>query len=138
MCNGPFWFIFNLIIFTIASPIIYYIMKNKYIGLICIVIVLLLMQCGISLPESIFFESNSIVFYLIGCFYSIHCKKLFTFKTNKLGKILYGSIFSLCIVINVLLLKNLIILPRAIYIVFICICYFFLENIRHCCVGYKT
>lgn len=119
MCNGPFWFIFNLIIFTLASPVIYYIMKNKYVGLGCIAVVLLLMQFGITLPEPIFFEPNSIIFYLVGVFYGIHCKKLFTNRTTKLGKVLYGSLFTLCIVINTILVKESITLSKALYAIFL-------------------
>lgn len=34
--NGPFWFISNLLVIFLLAPLIYYIVKNKYIGLAAI------------------------------------------------------------------------------------------------------
>ena len=31
-CNIPFWFVFDLIIFSIAAPIVFLIIKSKYVG----------------------------------------------------------------------------------------------------------
>ena len=79
-CNSPFWFIFDLIIFSLAAPIVYLIIKNKYVGIIAIIGLSVASLFGIHLPEKVFYSPMAIVFYLIGAvighhFFDFFCKK---------------------------------------------------------------
>ena len=67
--NGPFWFIFNLMVFMIASPLIYYLMKNRYVGIISIIALIILLQFDFGIPESIFLEKDSIIYFMFGNYY---------------------------------------------------------------------
>ena len=79
-CNGPFWYIFALMLYTALSPVIAQIIRNKYIGLIFIVCLILVLICGIQMPSWLILESNSIVFYVLGCWLGTHKSNLFIKK----------------------------------------------------------
>lgn len=72
--NGPFWFIEDLLIFVVLSPVFYALLSNKYLksggG------ILILMYCFDVLPDSILFDSSSCIFYAIGVAIGIHYPKL--------------------------------------------------------------
>lgn len=70
--NTPFWFIFDLISFSVISPVIFLLIKNKYIGIISIITILLLYGFGIQIPASIFFRSDAIIYYMLGAFLGYH------------------------------------------------------------------
>ena len=53
-CNNPFWFVFDLIIFSFAAPIVFLIIKNKYVGIISVIILSIVSVFGIHLPISVF------------------------------------------------------------------------------------
>ena len=36
-CNIPFWFIFDLIIFSFSAPLVFLIIKNKHVGIISVI-----------------------------------------------------------------------------------------------------
>ena len=76
--NGPFWFIFNLIVFILVSPIIYLALKNKYVGGIVVVLVMVVNELGYGLPIKVFFESESIVYYMVGAYVGIHAFQWFS------------------------------------------------------------
>ena len=53
-CNIPFWFVFDLILFSIAAPLVFLIIKNKYVGIGTIIGLSILSLFGIHLPENVF------------------------------------------------------------------------------------
>ncbi len=71
-CNVPFWFVFDLIVFSFAAPLIFFIIKNKYVGIGSVVLLSVLSLFGVYLPESVFFYPMAIVFYLIGAVIGYH------------------------------------------------------------------
>lgn len=71
-CNGPFWFVFDLIIFSLAAPLIYLVIRNKYVGIGAIVVLIVASKFGIHLPPTPFYSINSIIFYLIGALIGKH------------------------------------------------------------------
>lgn len=71
-CNVPFWFIFDLILFTLAAPLVFLIIKNKYVGVSAIVGLSVLSLFGIYLPMDVFYYPMAIVFYLIGAMIGYH------------------------------------------------------------------
>lgn len=74
-----FWFIKVIIVFTAFCPLIYTLLKNKYIGIVVIIAVWILRAFGIELPD-FFFRSDSIFYYLIGAYIGIHHFELFKAK----------------------------------------------------------
>ncbi len=100
--NLPFWFIFDIIIFSFAAPLIYVIIKNKYVGLFAVILLSVLSIFGIQIPSSVFFSPTSIIFYMIG---AIIGKHFFDFTFRKTTKITqYSSVIFLTIYI---VLKNI-------------------------------
>lgn len=82
-CNGPFWFIFNLMIFVIASPLLDVILSKKWLGLSVIAVLIALQIFNINLPEKIFFEAESLVYYLIGAYIGKYHFCMFSAKSTK-------------------------------------------------------
>lgn len=109
--NGPFWFIFALIVYIIASPLIHISLKNKYVGIAIISSIIVLMPFIIKLPDNFLYRSYSIVFYLIGAYYGLHYKDLFIAKTTKLGKVIYSCIAVCCLILNAFIITGTIKIP---------------------------
>ena len=98
-----------LIIFSLMAPLVYLIIKNKYVGIISIVCLSVLSLFGIHLPIDVFYYPMSIVFYLIGAIIGYH---FFDFACRKSSKNL--QIFSLIFLVAYVLAKN--IAPQEIHI----------------------
>lgn len=98
----PFWFIFDLMVFIIASPIINKVVQNKYIGLGSVLILSVLLTFNISLPASVIPNPDSIIYYLVG---AIIGKHYFSYlqKRSTVRMQIISALFLLIIVI----LKNI-------------------------------
>ena len=95
-CNGPFWYVFNLIIFAIASPLIYEIIRNRYVGMVSIILLCILSLFGIHLPTAVFFSPNSIIYYMIGGLIGRHYFDFAAQKSNRglqIGSVLFFVIY---------------------------------------------
>ena len=82
-CNVPFWFIFDLIVFSLAAPLVFLIIRNKYVGIISVIYLSIVSLFGIHLPMDMFYYPMSIVFYLIGSIIGYH---FFDFALKKSSK----------------------------------------------------
>lgn len=78
--NNAFWFMFQLIIYTLLCPFIYFLLKRKSIGLITIVSCYL----AIFFINIRYINFMSLFFYLIGVFCALHYKKSFIETKNDL------------------------------------------------------
>ena len=92
-CYGPFWFIFNLMVFTICLPLINLLISKKSVGISAIIALLILQFFDIKLPESIFFEAESLVYYMLGCYIGKHHFDLFSSKSSTLIGTISGAVF---------------------------------------------
>ena len=108
-CNIPFWFIFDLIVFSFMAPLVYLIIKNKYIGIISVICLSIVSLFGIHLPMTGFYYPMSIVFYLMGAIIGYH---FFGFACEKSSKPI--RIFSLIFLAAYILAKNAV--PHEIHI----------------------
>ena len=108
-CNIPFWFIFDLIVFSLAAPLVFWVIKNKYVGGIAIVGLSVVSLFGIRLPQSVFYYPMAIVFYLMGALIGYHFFDVACRKSSKLLRIL-----SLLFLAAYVLAKN--IAPRDVHI----------------------
>lgn len=82
-CNTPFWFLFDIIIFSFASPMLFLIIRNKYIGIASIACLSIVSLFGIHIPIDLFYYPMSIVFYLIGAIIGYHFFNYATLKSSK-------------------------------------------------------
>ena len=98
----PFWFVFNLIFFTVISPIIYAVIKNKYVGLTVTFILSVLLIFDIGLPISLFSSQSSIVYFIFG---AIIGKHYFTYLQEKSSVSM--RIVSAVFLLTVIVLKNI-------------------------------
>lgn len=84
------WFIFALVIYTYLCPIIYYVVRNKIIGLLALITsVCVLSYSGfdIKLPNGSYFETSSVCYYLAGAFLGCHYKDFYNKHYNKVAAI---------------------------------------------------
>ena len=92
--NLPFWFIFDLILFTPICPFIYAILRNKKIGIISIVLIWIIV--GVTEHKVNFlFRNDAILYYLVGSYVGIH-----NFTWFKAEKKLDEKLISVLIVIG--------------------------------------
>ena len=89
-CNPPFWFMFNLIIFSFASPLVFLIIRNKYIGVASVVCLSILSLFGIHIPMDLFYYPTSIVFYMMGGIIGYHYFDFASRKSSKKTQIASG------------------------------------------------
>ena len=82
-CNIPFWFVFDLIIFSFAAPLVFLLIKNKYIGVGSVICLSIVSLFGLHLPMDVFYYPMAIVFYLIGAIIGYH---FFDFASQKSSK----------------------------------------------------
>lgn len=96
----PCWFLFALMVFAVISPLIYYLLKNKYIGIACIIALLVLYHFHIELPAELFMDSDCIFYYLFGAYLGIHFKDCLTRKSSLRMRVIYTVILCATLVIR--------------------------------------
>ena len=102
-CNNPFWFIFDLIVFSFAAPLVFLLIKNKYVGIISVIVLSVVSLFGIHLPMNIFYYPMAIVFYLMGAIIGYH---FFDFASQKSSKPM--QIASFIFLLAYILAKNIV------------------------------
>ena len=83
---------YDLIIFSFAAPIIFLIIKNKYVGIISVIVLSVVSLFGIHLPMNVFYYPMAIVFYLLGAIIGYH---FFDFASKTISVSRYASGYSL-------------------------------------------
>lgn len=101
--NGSLWYLRNLIIFVMLSPLIYLLVKNRgrlYIG----VITLFLVALYIFLPTTpyLFDRYDRCIYYLIGAYIAVNHKDIIYRKNEKLG---FG-LLAACMLLNCYVTAN--------------------------------
>lgn len=99
-CNGPFWFIFELMFFVIITPLINIIIKNKYIGFITILALCILLRYNIGLPSPLFYSPEAIIYYLLGGIIGKHYFEKFSKKSSLKHRAIATLCFILCFVLR--------------------------------------
>lgn len=82
-CNGPFWFIFCLIVFVIFTPVINAVISNKIIGAVTLGVMCVLEVLEIGLPQELFFSKSALFFYIAGAYAGKHFFDWFSKKASK-------------------------------------------------------
>ena len=65
-CVIPFWFILDLMIFIVLSPLINLVIKNKYVGMGAMLVLSVLLIFNISLPITVSTNEDSIIYFIFG------------------------------------------------------------------------
>ena len=81
--NFPLWYIFDLMLFLIFSPVVYKVLKNKNIGIMIIGCLYFLYICGVQLPD-IMYRRDVHLYYLLGAYLGIHEFKIYKQRTSLL------------------------------------------------------
>lgn len=94
--NIPFWYILYLIIFVLLSPLFDLIIRNKYVGIVSIIVlsVLSILKIG----SSYGLNYDAIVFYLLGALIGKHYFETVTRKTSRICQTLSGIFLIIYIV----------------------------------------
>ena len=71
--NAPYWFMRQLILFTAFCPVIYAVMRNRYIAWTAYAGILLAYGCGVGNVAGI--DVRSLLFYLFGAYCGLHLQK---------------------------------------------------------------
>ena len=100
-CNAPFWFIFDLIVFSFAAPLVFLIIRNKHIGIASVVCLSVVSLFGIHLPTALFYYPTAILFYMTGAIIGYH---YFDFASRKSSKPM--KLFSVLFLSAYILAKN--------------------------------
>ena len=105
---SPLWFVKYLIVFSLISPLMYYVFKNKYVGALAVTLIfvtnIVFCICGVvETPVNV--NSNSpvmfnyqYVFYAIGAYSAIHFKQVVEKPNITRGMIGVALICVLCII----------------------------------------
>ena len=95
----PFWFIHQSILLTALCPLIYVLMKNKWIGLGTIVAFYISLCFGLEFSTTVFYSTHMILPYLIGVWIGLHCFDWFTVRKTKAQAVAGLVVFILCCVL---------------------------------------
>lgn len=76
--NNPFWFIFALMVFAAAAPLLDLLLSNRPLAILSTVGVWILARLGIGLPELLFHDRSCIAFYLVGGILGRYCWSWFS------------------------------------------------------------
>lgn len=96
----PFWFMFQLIIMTAVCPVIYLLLRNKWIGFGCICAFYIASCFGMKLNALLFPDTNMVIFYLIGAWIGIHHFSCFTARRNKMYALIGIVVYILCCIFH--------------------------------------
>lgn len=90
------WFVKTLIIFTILSPVIYLLMKKKFVGITSLVVIILL---NFVIPQDEFGLIYCMGYYLFGALIGIHYSNLLSIKSNKMVSLIsFITLLVLCFI----------------------------------------
>ena len=106
--NFQFWFLYDLIIYSLLTPLIYLLIHNKYVGAISLIIVFFLPALsGSFLNLNLHFT----IFYFLGCYLGRHFLPFFSKKPSTKLSFVSGLIFITTVVLKILSIYNIIPLP---------------------------
>ena len=132
----PFWFICNLILYILATPIIYVLLKNRVVGGFVVafsLVIIYILNCHwANFFKMYFVDAESIIYYLLGAYIGIHFFEWFStdskrkatigiigvitcislkfvfdfFTDNLIGRTMILSVFALCLLFSFNIFSN--------------------------------
>lgn len=93
-----FWFMQDLIVLTVLSPILIRLLRNRYLICVTIIVLLVLSVLGINSPVC---QTTSLLFFTIGGVLSVYYREYWeTFNGNHFEAIIYFALFLICAAIR--------------------------------------
>lgn len=138
--NNAFWFVYALILLVMITPIINFLMREKWTGAISCALALMIPALFPKQFAAIFQGQfySSIFFYFAGCFLGKYYFRFFSQKANQKKIILSGIVCSLFVILKLAelydlihiheIIMNIVLLTAAIAFWFVCDC--FTEKIK--------
>lgn len=110
------WYIFDLIVFALAAPVIELLISRKTTAILSIVAIMVLSQFGITLPETMFFDGTSIIYYMIGAFIGKYYFQEFMKKSKRRDIIVSTVVCVIGIVFQYSIVMEWIQLPTVLHV----------------------
>ena len=98
----PFWFMLQLIIMTAFCPVIYLLVKNKWVGIVAITAFYILYCFGFRFQQPLVPDTSMVIYYLIGAWVGVHYFDLFTGKRGKKPAAAGLAIFIICCLFRIM------------------------------------
>lgn len=127
--NFQFWFLYDLILYSLLTPLIYLLIRNKYIGALSLIIIFLLPKFSDSFLN---LNLNFTIFYFLGCYFSRHFLPFFTKKYSAKFSLISGLIFTIMVVLKMLSIYNIIpfsIIPSQLVLICSLLSFWFFSDI---------
>ena len=136
--NVIFWFIFDLIIFIILSPLLDLFLRKRVVAYSVLFLILLLKNWNIELPETVFFRSDSIFFYYLGCLIGRWHFGLFSrVNYNRSIMIVATVILFACNVLSSVIMFNNIVLHKTLDTLFLLVYIVAFWFVSNCVIHFK-
>lgn len=100
--NPLFWYMYQLILLTALSVIIFYIIKNKLLSIVYLLILLCLIYFYVDIPQ---INEDALFYFSLGAIYAMHFEEKFLFYKNKNAVIFYISIYFISCLFRFLIAK---------------------------------
>ena len=98
--NFQFWFLYDLMIYVLLTPLIYLLIYKKPLGLLSLILVFLLPLLTTSfLKVNLYFT----IFYFLGCLLGKYCLAEFTKKSSKKISLIAGFFFCLVLALKTMI-----------------------------------
>ncbi len=117
----PCWFLFALMVFAVISPLIYFLLKNKYVGIMIVAALIVLYQFGIELPAELFMDSDCIYYYLIGAYIGMHFRDCFANRSMLSERIVCTVLFGIALIMHGLYKSETLPIPRSVDVLILAI-----------------
>ena len=127
-CNRPFWFIFDLIVFCFAAPLIFTFIRNKYVGIISVLCLSIMSYFGLHLPSFLFYYPTSIIFFMLGAVIGHHYFDYICQKSSRVTQIISITLLLSYVIAKNVIPHNLFIENYLMQVIVFTICCFALWN----------
>ena len=129
-CNGVFWFVYSLIVFTVLSPIINVIITRKWTSFCLLLASLFIPYYASALFLRLKLDPNSIFFYVLGCVIGKYCFKWFSEMSAKRDSIISVLLCFVCVAFQMLNIYEVLIIPIVCHqLLLVLFCYSFWKAI---------
>lgn len=110
-CNFVFWFVYNLIIYVVLSPVFDLMISKKWMAYMFAIIVLLLPYYATPVFSAVRMNAGSVIFYYVGCYIGKYRFSSFAQRATKKECVIGVMLCLLCIILQMLNIYTIISMP---------------------------
>lgn len=125
-CNYVFWFMYNLIVFVILTPVFDLLTSRKWLAHLFVAASMLLPFWASSVFDAVKLDAGSVVFYAIGCLVGKYYFAEFTSPAPRIAQFFCLALCALCMTLQMLNLYRIVPLPpilRRMLLIVFCIAF---------------